>query len=77
MGAGDKGPKKITAPCQKSHSHSCAGRDDEVQAGQGVVIIEAMKMQNELKSPRQGKVRKLLVEEGALAEAGQVLAEIE
>jgi biotin carboxyl carrier protein len=76
-GGGDKGPKKITAPMPGKVIRILAQAGDEVQAGQGVLIIEAMKMQNELKSPRQGKVRKLLVEEGALAEAGQILAEIE
>jgi biotin carboxyl carrier protein len=74
---GGKGPKKITAPMPGKVIRILAQTGDEVQAGQGVVIIEAMKMQNELKSPKQGKLKKLHVQEGALAEAGQVLAEIE
>jgi biotin carboxyl carrier protein len=76
-GDGGKGPKKITSPMPGKVIRILAQSGDEVQAGQGVVIIEAMKMQNELKSPKQGKIKKLLVQEGALAEAGQVLAEIE
>ena len=36
----------------------------EVQAGGGVMVVEAMKMQNELKAPRAGVVRKILVTEG-------------
>ena len=49
----------------------------EVEAGQAVIVIEAMKMQNELKSPRKGILKKLSVAEGAAVEAGQVLAEVE
>jgi len=50
---------------------------EHVDVGQGVVIIEAMKMQNELKSPKKGVVKKLHAPEGVLVEAGQTLAEIE
>jgi biotin carboxyl carrier protein len=49
----------------------------EVEAGQPVLVIEAMKMQNELKAPKKGKVSKLNVAEGAAVEAGQTLAEVE
>jgi biotin carboxyl carrier protein len=49
----------------------------EVEAGQSVLVIEAMKMQNELKSPKKGIVRKLNVSEGAAVEAGQALAEVD
>ena len=49
----------------------------EVEAGQSILVIEAMKMQNELKSPKKGIVRKLNVNEGAAVEAGQALAEVE
>ena len=40
-------------------------------------MIEAMKMQNELKAPKTGMVRKINVAEGAAVEAGQALAEVE
>jgi len=49
----------------------------EVEAGQPVLVIEAMKMQNELKSPKRGRVKRLVVREGAAVEAGQTLAEVE
>ena len=45
-----------------------------VEAGQGLLVIEAMKMQNEMKSPKKGTIKKLTVKEGAPVEAGQVLA---
>jgi biotin carboxyl carrier protein len=40
-------------------------------------VIEAMKMQNELKAPKTGVLKKISVAEGAAVEAGQVLAEVE
>jgi biotin carboxyl carrier protein len=48
-----------------------------VEAGQGVVVVEAMKMQNEIKSPKKGRVVKLAVAEGAAVNAGDVLAIVE
>jgi len=50
---------------------------DAVEAGQGIVVVEAMKMQNELKAPRPGKVTSIAAKEGATAAAGEVLATIE
>jgi biotin carboxyl carrier protein len=45
----------------------------EVAAGTGLVILEAMKMQNELRSPRAGRVRQLQARAGQTVEAGQLL----
>jgi biotin carboxyl carrier protein len=50
---------------------------DAVEAGQGIVVVEAMKMQNELKAPRPGKVTSIAAKVGATAAAGEVLATIE
>jgi biotin carboxyl carrier protein len=50
---------------------------DALEAGQPVLVIEAMKMQNELKSPKRGMLKKLNVTAGAAVEAGQALAEVE
>lgn len=49
----------------------------EVEAGAGVIVVEAMKMQNELKSPKSGKVVELHAQAGATVNAGEVLAVIE
>jgi biotin carboxyl carrier protein len=46
---------------------------DEVEAGQGLVVVEAMKMQNEIRSPKKGKVERLPVKEGQAVNAGEVL----
>ncbi|HEX8847581.1 MAG TPA: biotin/lipoyl-containing protein [Pyrinomonadaceae bacterium] len=49
----------------------------EVEAGAGVVVVEAMKMQNEIKSPKAGKVTSINVAAGATVNAGDLLAVIE
>jgi biotin carboxyl carrier protein len=49
----------------------------EVAAGQGVVVVEAMKMQNQLKSPREGRVQAIHARQGELVNAGAVLVTIE
>jgi biotin carboxyl carrier protein len=54
-----------------------AQKGDTVEANQGVIVIEAMKMQNELKSPRPGKVAEVRVAPGDTVSAGDVLAVIE
>jgi biotin carboxyl carrier protein len=47
--------------------------DDRVTAGQTVIVLEAMKMENELRAPRAGRVTAVLCAEGAAVEAGQDL----
>lgn len=49
----------------------------EVAHGEGVIVVEAMKMQNEMKSPKDGVVKKIRVEEGVNVNAGEVLVIIE
>ncbi len=50
---------------------------DIVEAGQGVIVLEAMKMENELEAPKSGKVKKIFVEEKKPVEGGAILVEIE
>jgi biotin carboxyl carrier protein len=50
---------------------------DEVTAHQGVMIVEAMKMQNEVQSPKAGKVVEICIGEGQTVDGGQKLAVIE
>jgi biotin carboxyl carrier protein len=50
---------------------------DQVDAGQGVVVVEAMKMQNEIKSPKKGVIQKVLVAPGCTVNSGDVLAVVE
>lgn len=74
---GAEGPRTVTAPMPGRVVRLLAGVGDVVEAHQGVVVIEAMKMQNELKSPKAGKVVQLRVEPGDTVAAGDVLAVIE
>ncbi len=50
---------------------------DDVAADQGVVVVEAMKMENELKTPKAGKVLEIKVSVGQAVEKGELLAVIE
>lgn len=54
-----------------------AKEGSEVQAGDGVLVVEAMKMQNEMKSPKDGIIKEIRFEEGATVNAGDILAIIE
>lgn len=50
---------------------------DEVKQGQGLVVVEAMKMENEMKSPKDGRVVELLVAEGQAVEGNARLCAVE
>jgi biotin carboxyl carrier protein len=73
----DHGPRKIVAPMPGKVVRLLVGEGDEVEAGAGVAVVEAMKMQNEIKSPKKGTIQKILVSEGAAVNAGDVLAIVE
>jgi biotin carboxyl carrier protein len=51
--------------------------ESEVEAGEGIVIVEAMKMQNEMKSPKDGKIKEIRFAAGDTVNAGDILAIIE
>lgn len=74
---GSDGPKSVTAPMPGRVVRVLVQPGDEVAAHQGLVVIEAMKMQNELKAPKAGKVIDLRVEAGGTVAAGDVLAVVE
>jgi biotin carboxyl carrier protein len=76
--AGDnQGPRKVVAPMPGKVVRLLVSEGDEVEPGRGIAVVEAMKMQNEIKSPKRGTVRKILVSEGAAVNAGDVLAIVE
>jgi biotin carboxyl carrier protein len=75
--AGGDGPQPIRAPMPGRVVRVLAKVGDVVEARQGVVVIEAMKMQNELKAPKAGRVARINVEAGGTVQAGDVLAVIE
>jgi biotin carboxyl carrier protein len=72
-----KGPRKLVAPMPGKVVRVLVQEEAEVEAGQGIVVVEAMKMQNEIKSPKKGVVRKLTASEGANVNSGDVLAIVE
>jgi biotin carboxyl carrier protein len=73
----DQGPKKLTAPMPGKIVRVLVSQGAEVEAGTGVLVVEAMKMQNEIKSPKKGTIQKILVSVGAAVNAGDVLAIVE
>ena len=73
----DQGPKKLTAPMPGKIVRVLVTQGTEVEAGAGVLVVEAMKMQNEIKSPKKGTIQKILVSEGAAVNSGDVLAIVE
>jgi biotin carboxyl carrier protein len=73
----DHGPRKLAAPMPGKVVRLLVSEGDDVELGTGVAVVEAMKMQNEIKSPKKGKVQKILVSEGATVNAGDVLVIVE
>lgn len=71
------GPLKLRASMPGKVVRVLANKGDSVRAGAGVLVIEAMKMQNEVRSPKDGKVKELVVGEGMNVNAGDVLAVLE
>jgi biotin carboxyl carrier protein len=72
-----EGRQQIAAPMPGKIVRVLVKPGDEVEAGQGLIVVEAMKMQNEIKSPKKGKVERVLAEAGQTVNAGQVLAWID
>jgi len=75
--ADERGPRKLTAPMPGKVIRLLAREGAEVDLGSGVIVVEAMKMQNEIKSPKKGTIQRILVSEGASVNAGDVLAIVE
>jgi biotin carboxyl carrier protein len=75
--AGSQGRASINSPMPGKVVRILVQVGDEVEAGQGIVVVEAMKMQNELKSPQAGRVAEIRVAENDSVAAGAVLALIE
>jgi biotin carboxyl carrier protein len=76
-GRGVDGVQTISAPMPGKVVRVLVAAGDTVEAGQGLLVVEAMKMQNELKSPRAGKMLTISTNEGATVAPGEVLATIE
>ena len=75
--SGTSGPQKLTASMPGKVVRVLTSVGEKIAASQGLVVIEAMKMQNEIRSPRDGTVRAILVREGSNVNAGEVVAIVE
>ena len=76
-GAGASGPRPIVAPMPGMVVKVEVVEGDVVQAGQGIVIVEAMKMENELKASGPGRVVRVHVRRGDAVEKDQILVDLE
>jgi biotin carboxyl carrier protein len=75
--AGLEGRQTVSAPMPGKVIRVLVAEGDVVGHGQGLVVIEAMKMQNEMKSPKPGTVISLTATEGSAVSAGQILVVVE
>jgi biotin carboxyl carrier protein len=75
-GQAGEGVQTIASPMPGKVVRVLVQPGDAVEAGQGIVVVEAMKMQNEMRASRAGKVLSLPVREGATVGAGEILASI-
>ena len=69
-----EGRQQVTAPMPGKVVRILVATGDQVQAGQGLMVVEAMKMQNEIRTPKSGKIERLSVTEGQTVNAGEVVA---
>jgi biotin carboxyl carrier protein len=77
VGRHDHGSVEIVAPMPGKVVRVLVAEGAEVAAGSGILVVEAMKMQNELKTPKGGRVVSIRVDSGATVNAGEVLAVVE
>ena len=76
-GASGSGPQRVVAPMPGKIVRILVKAGDAVKAKQGLVVVEAMKMENELRAARDGRVREVSVSEGQSVDAGAVLLVVE
>jgi len=81
-GAGDAasgaaGEQRVVAPMPGKVVRILVSAGDDVKARQGLVVVEAMKMESEISSPKAGRVKEVAVKEGMSVEAGRLLVVVE
>jgi acetyl/propionyl-CoA carboxylase alpha subunit len=75
--ASETGEVRVVSPMPGKVLRVLAAVGQDVAARQPLVVVEAMKMENEMSSPRAGRVKEILVTEGLSVEAGRLLAIVE
>lgn len=68
-----QGRQQIAAPMPGKVVRVLVRAGEKVESGQGLLVVEAMKMQNEIRSPKSGTIERLLAKEGQPVNAGEVL----
>ena len=76
-GGGAEGKRKIATSMPGRVVRLLVAAGDSVTEGQGLIVVEAMKMQNEIKAPRDGRVAEVKAAEGATVAAGEALLILE
>jgi biotin carboxyl carrier protein len=68
-----EGRQQVVAPMPGKVVRLLVKAGDHVEAGQGLLVVEAMKMQNEIRSPKSGTIERVLAKEGQPVNAGEIL----
>jgi biotin carboxyl carrier protein len=74
---GGRGIQQLSAPMPGKVVRVLVSAGETVEAGQGLLVVEAMKMQNEIKAPRAGRVLSVPAKESATVTAGEILVTME
>ena len=67
------GPQRVLAPMPGKIVRVLVAAGDEIEAGRGLVVVEAMKMQNEIRAPKSGRIERVLVVEGQAVRTQEAL----
>ncbi len=71
------GRQRVASPMPGKVVRLLVSEGEQVKAGQGLLVVEAMKMQNEIRAPKDGRVAAIRVAVGAAVAGGETLAEVE
>jgi biotin carboxyl carrier protein len=72
-----QGRQEVSVPMAGKVTAVLVGEGDKVEKGQGLIIVEAMKMENEVRSPVNAEIKEIKVKAGQAVEAGEVLLVVE
>jgi biotin carboxyl carrier protein len=75
-GINPSGPQQIAASMAGKVVRVLVAQGDQVESGQGLLVVEAMKMQNEIRAPKAGTVERLSAKQGQSVSPGEILAVI-
>jgi biotin carboxyl carrier protein len=73
---GAEGKQQVTAPMPGKVIRILVSAGETVEADQGLVVVEAMKMQNEIRAPKAGTIERIFIREGQVIASGEALVTI-